>query len=369
MNDTPSRGKPQAHRPLSPRKPPAQDSWLFSHGDTSEGVGHDEVKRFPPIHRADLPADIVLARLKSLRRRITGTGPSWQACCPAHPDLNPSLSITETVEGILLLHCFGGCDTEDVLAELGLTLRHLRPSLYALQFSKRRPQGTVNFHGAAGGDEAPVTEPTEETCAEWARRLQMWSIPSGALRQLAGQLQLPLAALRKLEVGYDDTDPDNPSWIFPERDDAGRIVGLMRRYYSSSKMAVGGSMRGLTIPSYGDKFPTGPIYLVEGASDTAALISVGAFAIGRSNAEGNAAERLWLTRLLGRHADQEIIVIGERDESGVGVRAAQKLTAYLHEKLDRSVSWALPRKGFKDSREQVLAGDWHKGLSIQEVLQ
>jgi hypothetical protein len=32
------------------------------------------------------------------------------------------------------------------------------------------------------------------------------------------------------------------------------------------------------------------------------------------------------------------------------------------------VSWALPGKGFKDSREQVVAGKWHKGLSIQEVL-
>lgn len=26
------------------------------------------------------------------------------------------------------------------------------------------------------------------------------------------------------------------------------------------------------------------------------------------------------------------------------------------------MSWALPRQGFKDSREQVIAGKWHKGL-------
>lgn len=46
----------------------------------------------------------------------------WLACCPAHDDKNPSLSITQTHDKVLV-HCFAGCEQRDVLqalAELGL---------------------------------------------------------------------------------------------------------------------------------------------------------------------------------------------------------------------------------------------------------
>ena len=40
--------------------------------------------------------------------------------CPAHSDSYPSLSVTEGDDGRVLIHCFGGCETDDILAELGL---------------------------------------------------------------------------------------------------------------------------------------------------------------------------------------------------------------------------------------------------------
>jgi hypothetical protein len=40
--------------------------------------------------------------------------------CPAHPDRRPSLSIRRTAQS-WLLHCFGGCRPEAVLAAVGLT--------------------------------------------------------------------------------------------------------------------------------------------------------------------------------------------------------------------------------------------------------
>lgn len=51
--------------------------------------------------------------------RQVGLG-RWIARCPAHDDGNPSLSIRELGDGRVLLHCFAGCKTEDVLASLGL---------------------------------------------------------------------------------------------------------------------------------------------------------------------------------------------------------------------------------------------------------
>jgi DNA primase len=44
----------------------------------------------------------------------------WVACCPAHDDKSPSLSIRD-VGDRLLIHCFGGCRIDDVLAALGMS--------------------------------------------------------------------------------------------------------------------------------------------------------------------------------------------------------------------------------------------------------
>ena len=46
---------------------------------------------------------------------------SFNACCKAHPDNNPSMSVTESPDGKLLAHCFAGCSQADVLDALGIT--------------------------------------------------------------------------------------------------------------------------------------------------------------------------------------------------------------------------------------------------------
>jgi hypothetical protein len=56
--------------------------------------------------------------------RRTGAG-RWQAKCPAHPDLNPSLSIAEGRDGRTLVHCWAGCALDAVLAAMGLSMSDL----------------------------------------------------------------------------------------------------------------------------------------------------------------------------------------------------------------------------------------------------
>jgi len=50
---------------------------------------------------------------------------SYKALCPAHDDLRPSLSITLEADDRILLHCFGGCQTEKILEQLGLGFKDL----------------------------------------------------------------------------------------------------------------------------------------------------------------------------------------------------------------------------------------------------
>ena len=62
----------------------------------------------------------VLDRLE----QVTGGKGKWMACCPAHQDKSPSLAINEADDRILV-HCFAGCETSDVIAALGLTVSDL----------------------------------------------------------------------------------------------------------------------------------------------------------------------------------------------------------------------------------------------------
>lgn len=54
-------------------------------------------------------------------------GKGYKARCPVHPDSVPSLSINEGGDGRIVLHCFAGCKTADVLNAVGLSFADLNP--------------------------------------------------------------------------------------------------------------------------------------------------------------------------------------------------------------------------------------------------
>lgn len=66
----------------------------------------------------------ILNKLNKVKRTSNN---SWLACCPAHDDRTPSLSIRDTGEGKLMLRCFAGCETIDVLGAIGLDWEDVMP--------------------------------------------------------------------------------------------------------------------------------------------------------------------------------------------------------------------------------------------------
>lgn len=69
--------------------------------------------------------DDFLSRLNG----VTKSGPGkWRACCPAHQDRSPSLSLLLLDDGRILIHCFSGCPPGSVLGALGLEFADLYPS-------------------------------------------------------------------------------------------------------------------------------------------------------------------------------------------------------------------------------------------------
>lgn len=66
----------------------------------------------------------LLSQLSKVRQNGRG---QYIACCPAHNDKHPSLAIRQTDDGKILLKCFGGCSTYEIVNAVGMDLSDLFP--------------------------------------------------------------------------------------------------------------------------------------------------------------------------------------------------------------------------------------------------
>lgn len=81
------------------------------------------------------PAEVLIPRLDKVRSRGPG---SWMACCPAHADRSPSLSIREAADGKILLRCMAGCSLEQIVEAVGLEVSDLFPRRLDTDYGKRQ---------------------------------------------------------------------------------------------------------------------------------------------------------------------------------------------------------------------------------------
>lgn len=167
------------------------------------------------------------------------------------------------------------------------------------------------------------------------------------IEELAGMLRVSKDSLDLLNVGWFDK---NQSWIFPMQRMGNRLIGIRLRPKTGKKFAVKGSRNGLFIPN---NLPDrGVVYVCEGESDTAALLTVGLQAVGRPSC--NSGDRL-LKELLKQN---EVVVCADRD--GVGRRGAESLTKYLNMHTS-GATMMLPPDKYKDMR------DWLHGEGKEKV--
>jgi hypothetical protein len=80
------------------------------------------------------PIDLLLDRLTGVKQ----TRPDrWQARCPAHDDRSPSLAMTETPDGTILIKCWAGCSAEAIVGAVGLELKDLFPPRFDYQATSK----------------------------------------------------------------------------------------------------------------------------------------------------------------------------------------------------------------------------------------
>lgn len=67
----------------------------------------------------------LLSKLDKVKK--SGAG-KWIAVCPCHDDKNPSLAIKEESDGRILIYCFAGCGSADILYSIGMRFCDLYPA-------------------------------------------------------------------------------------------------------------------------------------------------------------------------------------------------------------------------------------------------
>ncbi len=196
---------------------------------------------------------------------------------------------------------------------------------------------------------ATTTKPRD--FSELAREHQA-AVDDAALLSFARSLGVSAESLKHLGIGrHRDT------WVFPERDADGRIIGLSRRLPDGKKIAVNGSRRGLTmrwpIDGYAGSSPNDPILIVEGATCTAAGLDLGFTTIGRPSARGGVDHLRPLLK------DRHVVISGEND-AGAGRLGADKIAQAIVGDAS-SVKIIFPPACDKDLR------DWAQHASRDEI--
>ena len=132
--------------------------------------------------------DNFISRLQKVRK--TGTT-SWMACCPAHGDKNPSMTISEGTDGRVLVHCFSHqCSIDEITGAVGLEVKDLMPD--NLGFHRVKPlRMKVNPRDALYAVRDDMTE-----ALIYMKRLQRNEVISmdDSLRfsRIAGRLQMAI---------------------------------------------------------------------------------------------------------------------------------------------------------------------------------
>ncbi len=145
--------------------------------------------------------------------------------------------------------------------------------------------------------------------------------------------------------------PDGGRWAIPERNAVGEVIGTAHRYPDGSKGFEKGGNRGLImewpLSAYAGTSAADPIFICEGASDTAALLGLGLCAVGVPMAGFGGA--ILAQVLKDRHA----VTVSDADSSGRD--GAGKIAAELMGSCS-SVRLIKPPGDAKDARQAIIEG-------------
>jgi putative DNA primase/helicase len=204
----------------------------------------------------------------------------YQACCPAHDDNKPSLSIGIGEDGRILVNCKAGCPTEDVCVALGIEMKDLFPDAWdedsgcsppmseyqpAANISKKEPSRSTTKNSSSKAEIVATYDYVDET----------------------GKLLYQV--VRYQPKGFRQRRPDgNGEWSWS-------VKGVRRVPYNLQELLVAED-----------------VFIVEGENDVHTLKKMGLAATTSSGGAGNFKSEY--SKYFNKN--QKIVIIPDNDEPG-----------------------------------------------------
>jgi DNA-binding transcriptional ArsR family regulator len=268
-----------------------------------------------------LTLDAILPRLRTKRISKRNGERHVLACCPAHDDTNPSLSLTEKADGTLLWKCFAGCSQDAV--------REALERLAGVQHATARPIAPRRRQQQQPASDAPemaqrlrnfgIAELADAKRLD-AEKLIAWHVrelPDGGIEILYLTRE---GELHAVQYRYALEGDNRFKW---RKDDTPILYGLWRLCEWTG---------------------SDTLYLCEGTSDTWTLWHADLPALGIPSASTWKSE--WWREVEGF---ERIVLIADADDAGAGL--AQKLAETCPDHLQERVYVLKLPDGIKDANE------------------
>lgn len=167
---------------------------------------------------------MTLAELIARLDDVETTPDGYLVHCPAHNDSKQSLRLTVSDQGKVLLRCRAGCETKDVVAALGITMRDLATMT----------AGDVDFTARATSQDVPASPADVAALAvkldRYAEALRESPIAFETAVQYATQrFGVTGDDFERLGLGYADDLGGGPRLVVPFRDLDGVARGFQAR--------------------------------------------------------------------------------------------------------------------------------------------
>jgi hypothetical protein len=211
------------------------------------------------------------------------------------------------------------------------------------------------LHEIGPGDSAPVSWPESRPAPRMASHeavrlaaLALTGMNPRVRSQWASSLGVSVESLAMLDAGVIGN-----ALAFPMRDANRKIVGIRTRTRAGKKLSVKGSRQGLFLPAFHGSRRV--VFFCEGPTDTAALLTLGLWAVGRPSCFGCED---WCCAVAEKWAHRAIVVM---DNDAPGAAGGRRLLEAVGSVCEAAM--LCPPQGIKDARDWLGAG-----LSREELI-
>lgn len=237
--------------------------------------------------------------------KIFRNGGLWKCLCPRHKERTPSCVIYADH-----LHCFGCHFHADIFQYvMEMTGCDFKTAV------ERLANGSVRTNRVT---HRPIVKPKEpELPIDYFLNMMSdgdYDESTQAVLDLSVKLGVDFTSLWRLGARWLGK---YSAYGFPMCDFRGCTIGIRLRDKNGKKWAVKGSKQGLFIS---ESLPKFDLYVTEGPTDCAAMLSMGLFAIGKASAMQGPEE---IIKFIVKNRIRRVIVIADNDTAGLN--GAKKL--------------------------------------------